>query len=140
MRIVIDTNVFVSACIGRGASSEVVEACLLDRVTPVISKSLYIEYEDVLDRAEIFRRARLTATERDTLFDVFLGKFLLIDVYYRWRPNLRDEGDNHLIELAVAGNAEKIVTNNLRDFQNPELKFDHVSIVTPEGMLAELRR
>jgi putative PIN family toxin of toxin-antitoxin system len=103
MRIVVDTNVFISACIGCGASSDVIAACLLDQVTPIISKSLYLEYEDVLYRQEIFHRARLTATERETLFDIFLGKCTLIDIYCRWRPNLRDKGDNHLVELAVAG-------------------------------------
>lgn len=140
MRIVVDTNVVISACIGRGPASDVIESCLAGRVIPVISGSLYLEYEDVLERQEIFQRARLTAAERDMLLDIFLGKCLLIDIYYRWRPNLRDEGDNHLVELAIAGGAAAIVTNNVRDFVNAELKFDRISIMTPENMLAELNK
>lgn len=140
MRIVVDTNVFVSACIGRGAASDVIEACMSGGLIPVVSKSLYLEYEDVLERSEIFRRGRLTSAERNALFDIFLGKCMLIEIYYRWRPNLRDEGDNHLVELAVAGNAQAIVTNNLRDFRSPELKFDRMTIMTPKDMLAELKR
>lgn len=140
MRIVVDTNVFVGACIGRGASSDVIEACICNHAQPVISRALYLEYEDVLDRRDIFKRARLNASERETLLDIFLGKCAMIDIYYRWRPNLRDENDNHLIELAVAGRADVIVTNNLRDFRDPELRFDRPRIMTPQAMLSELKK
>ena len=47
----------------------------------------------------------LTASERRALFDALLSVSEWIKVYYLWRPNLPDEGDNHLIELAVAGGA-----------------------------------
>jgi len=73
MKIVVDTSVFVSACIGRGAASDVIEACLRDRLTPVIGRSLYLEYEDVLDRRGIFRRARLTAAEEMAFSISFLA-------------------------------------------------------------------
>ena len=56
---------------------------------------------------------------------------LQLRVYYLWRPNLPDEGDNHLIELAVAGGAEAIVTFNLRDFQRTELYFPDIAVLTP---------
>ncbi len=59
------------------------------------------------------------------------------EMYYLWRPNLRDEGDNHVIELAVAGNAEAIVTRNRRDFERAELRFPQVRIVTPAQCLKE---
>nr|WP_230841133.1 PIN domain-containing protein [Gloeobacter morelensis] len=58
-----------------------------------------------------------------------------IFIYYLWRPNLKDEADNHLIELAVAGNAQMIATNNARDFQNAELLFPDLSILKPEEMI-----
>jgi len=56
-------------------------------------------------------------------------------VYYLWRPNLRDEGDNFLIELALAGNSEVIVTNNIKDLKSAELNFDGLSILRPEQLL-----
>jgi predicted nucleic acid-binding protein len=52
-----------------------------------------------------------------------------------WRPNLKDEADNHLIELAVAGNAQIIVTKNVKDFQNAELVFPNLSILRPEEII-----
>lgn len=116
----VDTNVFVSACIGRGDASKVIEACIEGKAVPLMGKALFLEYEDVIGRHDIFRRARLNAAERDTLFDIFLGKCDRPDVYIRWRPNLSDEADNHIMDLAVAGQARFVVTSNMRDFQGAE--------------------
>jgi hypothetical protein len=54
------------------------------------------------------------------LLEAFPSVCEWLDVYFGWRPNLSDEGDNHLIELAVAGGAGWIVTNNLADFERAE--------------------
>ncbi|MET3612524.1 putative PIN family toxin of toxin-antitoxin system [Rhizobium aquaticum] len=131
MRIVVDTNVFIGACIGRGPASQVIEACLGGKLTPLMSNALYLEYEDVLDRSGIFTDARLGYDERQALFDIFLGKCVICDIYFLWRPNLRDEADNHLMELAVAGSGRCIATFNKRDFLGSELKFRNIEILTP---------
>ena len=59
-------------------------------------------------------------------------------MYYIWRPNLPDEADNHLIELAVAGGADLIVTRNLRDIHRGELHFPHLRKISPEDFLKEI--
>jgi predicted nucleic acid-binding protein len=56
-------------------------------------------------------------------------------IYAMWRPNVRDEGDNFLFELALAGNANAIVTNNVRDLRATELYFPSVRVLTPEQWL-----
>jgi len=56
-------------------------------------------------------------------------------IYFLWRPNLRDESDNHLVELAVAGGAEAVVTRNKRDFRGAELKFENLAVLTPAECL-----
>lgn len=56
-------------------------------------------------------------------------------IYYLWHPDLKDEGDNFLIELAVAGNAECIVTRNTKDLAGAELSFTNLRIFTPEQIL-----
>lgn len=58
-----------------------------------------------------------------------------VHVYYLWRPNLPDEGDNHIVELAIAGYAQTIVTNNTRDFKKPELLFPRINIIKPNEFL-----
>ncbi len=50
-------------------------------------------------------------------------------------PNLKDEADNHLIELAIAGNAQIIATQNIKDFRNSELLFPNLSILKPEEII-----
>ncbi len=57
----------------------------------------------------------------------------------RWRPNLRDEADNHLMDLAVAANARYLVTSNVRDFVGGELRFDQVKIIEPAKLIEELK-
>lgn len=61
----------------------------------------------------------------------------LQDIYYLWRPQLRDPNDDMVLELAVAAQAKYIVTHNIRDFQR--LKFDVIAI-TPADFLKLLRR
>jgi putative PIN family toxin of toxin-antitoxin system len=140
MIVVVDTNVFVGACLGAGASNEVVARCLTGEVTPLMGTALLAEYEDVLGREEVFERSRLDANERGELLDIFLSRCSWTRIYYGWRPNVPDEGDNHLIELAVAGGARAIVTRNLRDLSRMELRFPTLSVLTPEELLRELQQ
>ena len=58
-------------------------------------------------------------------------------VYYLWRPTLPDEADNHVVELAVAGGAEVIVTHNTRDFVRAELHFPGLRVLRPDELIAE---
>ena len=137
MRIVVDSNVFIGACLGAGASNAAVTQCLAGNARPLMGNALFSEYEDVLARSTLFTKSRLNMGERDELFDIFAATCEWIRVYYQWRPNLRDESDNHLIELAVAGNAQYIVTRNIRDLVSGQLAFPHLKIVTPEQYLKD---
>lgn len=137
-RVVVDTNVFVGACLGTGAANAVLAACLEGRLQPLMGAALFSEHEDLLAREALFRNCRLTHAEREHLFDIYLSCCEWIRVYYAWRPNLRDEGDNHVVELAVAGGAHGIVTRNLRDLQRMELRFPALRVLSPETLVKEL--
>ena len=134
-RIAIDTDVLVSAMLGAGAANRLLGAVLEGRFEPLMSPALYAEHEAVLARAALFARCRLSAAEREELFDIYAAACRWTRIYFLWRPNLRDESDNHLVELAVAGGAQAIVTRNKRDFRGAELKFENLAVLTPAECL-----
>jgi uncharacterized protein len=136
-RIVVDTNVLVGALLRASASDnrEVLRRCLTRDTQPLMGVALFHEYEDLFGRPDLLEKSPLTLRERRDLFEAFLSVCEWVRVYYLWRPNLPDEADNHLIELAIAGGADVIVTNNIRDVGLGELKFPGLRILTPKQFL-----
>lgn len=138
VRIVVDTNVFVAAVSSPdGASREVLRRCLQGRYQPLMGQALFTEYESVLARSEPFTRSPLSAEEREALWAALASRCRWMRVFYLWRPNLPDEADNHIVELAVAGGAQAIVTHNTRDFERSEIHFPQLRVVTPGELIAE---
>ena len=134
-RIALDTDVPVAAMLGAGAASRLLAEVLQGRFEPLMGPALYAEHEAVLARSTLFVRSRLSAAEREELFDIYLARCRWTRIYFLWRPNLRDEADDHLVELAVAGGAQAIVTRNKRDFRAAELRFENLSVLTPAECL-----
>lgn len=139
-RIVMDTNILASAMIGTGPAHQAIAACLLRQAIPLVGSTLMTEYESVLYRPELEARYKLTPAEREALLDDFLGVCHWQPVYFTWRPNLPDEGDNHVLELAFAGDADVIVTTNTKDFRGGELRFPRPRVLKPYDWLQELYR
>lgn len=113
-------------------SRRVVRACLSGDLQPVLGPALLSEYEDVFSRASLWQDALVSGVEREAVLDAFLSRCRWVEVFFAWRPNLPDEADNHLIELALAAQAEVIVTKNLRDLTRGELRFPSVRVLTPK--------
>jgi uncharacterized protein len=135
-KIVVNTSVFISALIGpSGPSREVVRQCLQGLYSPLMGLNLFCEYESVSSRQSILSQCSLSSDEVLQLTQAFMSMCEWVNIYYLWRPNLKDEADNHLIELAIAGNASILVTNNLKDFQNTQLLFPHLSVLSPQVLL-----
>jgi putative PIN family toxin of toxin-antitoxin system len=135
MNVIVDTNVWISALISKdGASREVIRWALLDKITPQISTTLFLEYEDVMKREKIQTLCSLTIQEQDELFQAFLSTCKWNEIFYLWRPNLIDEGDDFLIELAVASNSLVIITDNVKDIECGELKFN-IEVLTPKQFI-----
>ncbi|MDH3718719.1 MAG: putative toxin-antitoxin system toxin component, PIN family [Planctomycetota bacterium] len=135
-RVVVDTNVMTSALISPvGANRAVLRACLSGKAQPLMGMALYLEFEDVLGREALMESSPLPPKERQELLAAFLSICEWVRVYYLWRPNLPDEGDNHLLELAMAGGAGSIITNNTRDLRAGELSFPQLRVESPTEYL-----
>ena len=135
-----DTNVFVAAILSaKGSNRAVLRACLSGKAVPLMGAALFSEYKDLLARGALMKACPISSAERRVLLEAFLSVSAWVKIYYLWRPNLPDEADNHLIELALAGHADAIVTHNTRDLRGGELHFPDLKIFTPAEFLKTLR-
>ena len=138
MKVVIDTSVWISALISKESNSrEIIRLALQGKLMPQMGESLFHEYESVMKRSKIQKSCPLSKDEQVELFNAYLSVSRWNEVYYLWRPNLKDENDNFVIELAVASGAEVVITYNLKDFELSELSFS-CKIVTPEEFVKEI--
>lgn len=135
-KVVVDTNVLVAGLIGgRGPNREILKHCFKGTLSPYVGIKLYTEYTDLLSRRDIQKLCKQTSSTLAEFLDDFASVCHAVDVWFLWRPNLKDEADNHLIELAIASNARYIITNNMADFRNPELKQTGFEVIKPEDLL-----
>ncbi|MDO8454892.1 MAG: putative toxin-antitoxin system toxin component, PIN family [Sulfurimonas sp.] len=138
MKIVIDTSVWISALITKDSGArELLRLVFNAKLFPQMSEPLFREYEAVMKRKKIQQLTALTLSEQNELFEAYLSTCKWNEIYYMWRPNLKDEDDNFVVELAVASGAEAIITYNIKDFKNAELIFNH-KIITPENFIKEI--
>lgn len=137
MRLVLDTNVIVSAFRSRyGASNLLLR--LVDRgtVTPLCSTALFLEYEALLSREEIRKVTGHSLTEVAAVMRALAAVSEGIDISFRTRPMLPDAADEMVLEAALNGQAEAIVTHNIRDFR-PALELG-IHIATPAEIIRRL--
>lgn len=119
LQIVLDTNVLFSALRSQsGASFRLLSLIEDSRFQVNLSVALVLEYEDVLKRPEL--NLKLTAEEIDDVIDFLCQNANLREIFYLWRPILRDPKDDFVLELAVESNSDFIVTFNTKDFVKAE--------------------
>jgi putative PIN family toxin of toxin-antitoxin system len=113
-RIVLDTNVLVSAMRSRrGASYRLVNEIGRGRFELIVSVPLVMEYEAALLE---HRPSHLSVSDVTVVLDYLCSEAQEQEIYYLWRPLLRDPKDDMVLEVAVAARCETIVTYNVRDF------------------------
>ena len=130
-RIVIDTNVLVSALRSRrGASFELLRRLQLDTYRAVVTVPLLMEYADVLHRDGM---VPIAAPAIDAVIDMLCAKADTQTVFFLWRPQLRDPNDEMVLEAAVNGAADFLITHNGRDFA--AANTFSVRVITPSEFL-----
>jgi predicted nucleic acid-binding protein len=140
MRVILDTNVLVSALRSdMGASSAIVSQLPSARFQLALTVPLYLQYQDVLTRPEHMTGA----STRDDILN-FLRYLCTIAhhqrIFFLWRPWLKDPKDDMVREAAVASQSRYIVTHNLRDFTGSGIE-EHFRIrpMRPREFLHHLR-
>ena len=131
-RVVLDTNVLVSALRSRrGASFKVLELVGQDRFDLCVSVPLVVEYESAAKRVAAL--AGLRRADIDDIIDYLCRVAEHREIFYLWRPCLKDAKDDRVLELAVESEVDFIVTHNVRDFSGAE-QFG-VRVLTPQEFL-----
>lgn len=114
-RVVIDTNVLVAASrSGKGASAKLLALTGTGRFDLVVSVPLVIEYEDA-----VLRRIQIDSQRHrdwEDILDYLCSVAENQDIFFLWRPHLKDPKDDMVLEVAVAGRCNVIVSSNTRDF------------------------
>lgn len=116
-RIVLDTSVVVAALRSRlGASNAVLGLVATGRLIALATPPLFLEYEDVLKRPEQRLRHGLEDEEIDEFLAEFAALIEPVETHLQWRPQVRDPADEMVLEAAINGQADALVTFNVKDF------------------------
>jgi len=138
-RVVLDTSVIVAGLRSRlGASNRLLEFVAGQRVVPLVTTALFLEYEEVLKRPE--QRLATGMDEKDIagFMAALASAAEPIEVHFLWRPQLADPDDEIVLEAAVNGRATAIITHNVRDFEPAAREFG-IEVVTPGKFLTRLK-
>lgn len=134
-RIVLDTSVVVAALRTRsGAGNAGLRLVAKRRLIPLASPPLFLEYEDVLKRPEHRLAHGLALGAIDDFLAEFAALIEPVETHFRWRPQLRDPNDEMVLEAAIDGMADAIVTYNLKDFADAGNRFK-ISVLSPRELL-----
>jgi len=134
MRLVLDTDVIVAAVRSpRGASASLLRAVRRGRATMLLSTPLLLEYEAVCQREEHRLAAGLTRKDVESFLDGLAALADPVTVHFLWRPQLRDAGDEMVLEAAVNGQAHVIVAFNHRDYGNAPSRFGILLLLPAEA-------
>ena len=134
-RIVIDTNVFISALRSRrGASFKLLSMLGGSAFDISVSVPLVLEYEALAKRQA--RALGLDASTIDDILDYVCQVARRREIFFLWRPFLKDPNDDLVLELAVESESGFIVTYNGRDFAGTET-FG-IKVLTPKEFLQKI--
>lgn len=137
-RTVFDTNVVVAAVRSdRGASRVLLTAALEQHYPILASVPLMLQYESVLTRPEHLEAARISAADVEVLLNAIALVVEPIRISYLWRPILSDPGDDLVLETAVNGQADVLVTFNQRDFEPVADRFG-LEVIRPADAVRRL--
>jgi putative PIN family toxin of toxin-antitoxin system len=140
VRLVLDTDVVVAAMRSpSGASAAVIRAVRNRQVNLLLSVPLALEYEAVCKQAQHRRAAGLSDRQVEIFLNAIIAMAEPVETHFLWRPQLRDPNDEMVLEAAINGGADALVTLNLRDFGTVPQRFG-VDLLLPRAAIGRMRR
>ncbi len=139
VRVVLDTDVVVAAMRSpTGASAAILRAARQGRPTTLLSVALALEYEAVCRKAEHRLASGLSEREVDIFLTAVIAQTEPVKTHFLWRPQLRDAGDEMVLETAVNGGADAVVTFNVRDFGMAPSRFG-IEVLLPREAIRRIK-
>ena len=138
MLLTLDTNILYQAlCSTEGASYWILHKVREGKFQIALSVPVFQEYQDVLTRKKSLQdfKLQLSDVEKFLRFITYIGK--TFNIFFLLRPNLKDEKDNMLVDLAITSQSDYLIASNTKDYKNVELKFDQLRIITPSDFIKE---
>jgi putative PIN family toxin of toxin-antitoxin system len=140
LRLVLDTDVLVAAIRSdRGASRQLLLSALDGKIGALVSVPLMVEYEAVLTRSEHLLASGLSAKEVNEILDALAKVSIPVHLRFLWRPRLKDPADEMVLETAVNGAADRLVTFNERHLGVAAREFG-IRVLPPRDVWKEIKR
>jgi len=140
MKVVLDTDVVVAGMRSpSGASAAILRLARQGRVTLLVSVPLAVEYEAICSEADHRLAAGLSEGKVEIFLDAIVAMAEPVETHFLWRPQLRDPGDEMVLEAAVNGQADLLVTFNVWDFGPVPPRFG-IGVMIPRDALERIRQ
>ncbi len=123
----------------RGASAAILRAARHARVILLVSVPLGTEYEAVCSEPEHRLAAGLNEREVEIFLDAVLAMAEPVRTHFLWRPQLRDPDDEMVLETAVNGQADALVTFNTSDYGTVPKRFG-IDVMLPRQVIERIGR
>ena len=135
MRLVLDTNIIVAGLRSpTGASAALLDRALSRTFTLMLTVTLALEYEAVCSDPAQRAISGLSEVEVGTIISALCAVAEPVSPWFLWRPQLRDPADEMVLEAAINGNADALVTFNQRDFGDAPKHFG-IALLSPQQAL-----
>ena len=139
MRIVLDTSVIVAGLRTRsGAGNAVLRLVAQKRVTILATPPLFLEYEEVLKRPEHQLTHGLTPEAVDEFLAELAALIEPVELHFQWRPQGPDPNDEMVLEAAINGRADALITYNVADFAGIAERF-RIEVLPPADLLKKVK-
>ena len=140
MRIVLDTASFIAAVRSSvGAARETVRLIFAREIIPLMDLKLGLEYRDVGLRAEHLSASKLSKADVLELIEAIEALAEAVEIVDKHRPLSTDPNDDMVLDLAIAGRADALVTSNAKHFVRAGKRFG-IPVLTPVELLNEIRK